>query len=71
MFLKVIQIFICFEISYGQKCEKCDNFTNLTTPQICIILHQFNFYVLLICGKKLVTIKLSDHFQDFYKLKFL
>ena len=25
---------------------------------ICPILHQFNLYVLLICGKKLVTIKL-------------
>ena len=28
------------------------------TPQICLILHQFNLYVLLISGKKLVTIKL-------------
>ena len=27
------------------------------TPQICLILHQFKFFVLLICGKKLVTIK--------------
>ena len=25
------------------------------TPTICLILHQFNFYVLLICEKKLVT----------------
>ena len=24
---------------------------------ICLILHQFNLYVLLICGKKLVTIE--------------
>ena len=23
------------------------------TPQICLILHQFNIYVLLICGKKI------------------
>ena len=27
-------------------------------PQICLILHQFNLYILLIQGKKLVTIKL-------------
>ena len=25
MFLKVIWIFICFKISYDQKCENCDN----------------------------------------------
>ena len=29
------------------------------TPMICLILHQFNLHVLLICGKKLVTIKIS------------
>ena len=23
------------------------------TPQICLILHQFDLYVLLICGKKI------------------
>ena len=34
------------------------------TPQICLILHQFNLYVLLNCEKKLVTIK---HFLlDFF-----
>ena len=56
-----------------KKCENCDNLGLLikvlpifrlyqkNTPQICLILHQFNFYVLLICGKKLVTIK---HFTD-------
>ena len=26
-------------------------FTKKSTPQICLILHQFNRYVLLICGK--------------------
>ena len=33
------------------------------TPVICLILPQFNLYVLLICGKKLVTIAifLSSH----------
>ena len=29
------------------------------TPTICLILHQFNLYVPLICGKKLVTIENS------------
>ena len=35
------------------------------TPQICLILHQFNFYVLLIGEKKLVMIKhfLSSHLK--------
>ena len=89
---------ICFEISYDQKCENCDNldllkftqknywgmkifqekniflpppsqpylmtaplnqgFTNISslpksTPQICLILHQFNLYILLIRGKRI------------------
>ena len=69
MFLKFIQISICFKISYDQKCENCDNFGlsinvlpifrlyQKNTPTIGIILHQFKIYVLLICGKKLVTIK--------------
>ena len=34
------------------------NFTNIlsllkNTPTICLILHQFNLYVLLICGKEI------------------
>ena len=33
-------------------------FTKTNTPTICLILHQFNFYVLLICEKNLVTIKI-------------
>ena len=33
-------------------------FTKKNTPTICLILHQFNLYVLLICPKKLVTIKI-------------
>ena len=34
-----------------------------TTPQICLILHQFNLYILLICIKRLVNIRhfLSCH----------
>ena len=24
-----------------------------TTPHICVILHQFNLYILLICGKEI------------------
>ena len=28
------------------------------TPTICLILHQFNLYILLMYGKKLVTIKI-------------
>ena len=60
MFLKVIWISICFKLSYDKKCENCD-ILDLTifrlyqknTPQICLILHQFNLYVLLINGKKL------------------
>ena len=51
---------ICFKISYDQKCEDCDNLGLLikvlpifrlhqkNTPQICLILHQFNFYVLFV-----------------------
>ena len=53
-----------------KKCENCDNLGLQIkvlpifclylkdTPQICLISHQFNLYILLICGKKLVTIKL-------------
>ena len=28
-------------------------FTKKNTPQICVILHQFNLYVLLIYGKEI------------------
>ena len=65
MFLKVIQISICFKIGYDEKCENCDNlglqikvlpifrrYQN-NTPTICLILYQFHLYVLLICGKKI------------------
>ena len=48
-----------------------------TTLQICLVLHQFNLYVLPICIKKLVTIKYflsclfqalkMDHFRLFSK----
>ena len=70
MFLKVIQIYICFKINYDKKCENCDNsglqikvlpifrLYQKNTPTICLILHQFDLYVLLICGKKLVTIEI-------------
>ena len=39
------------------------SFTNISslpknTSQICLILHMVNLYVLLVCGKKLVTIEL-------------
>ena len=34
-------------------------FTKKNTPQICLILSHLAFYVLLISGKKLVTIKQS------------
>ena len=61
MFLKVIKTSIRFKISYDQNGENCDNsknqfFTNISslpknTPQIC---HQFNLYVLLISGKKIL-----------------
>ena len=65
MFLKVIKISICFKISYDQKCENCDNLGlkikilpifrpyQKNTPLICLILHQFNLYVLLMCGKEI------------------
>ena len=35
--------------------ESVTNISSLpkNTPQICLILHQFNVYVLLICGKKI------------------
>ena len=63
--MNVIQISICFKISYDKKCESCDNLGLLikvlpifrlyqkNTPQICLILHQFDLYVLLICGKEI------------------
>ena len=53
------------------KCENCDNLGlyikvlpifrlyQKDIPPICFILHQFNLYILLICGKKLVTINKS------------
>ena len=47
---------ICFKISCDQKCENCDNLGRLyqkNTLQICFIFHQFNLYVLLICGKEI------------------
>ena len=56
---------MCFKISYDKKCENCDNFRPLNqsfpnissllknTSQICLILHQFNLYVLPICGKEI------------------
>ena len=56
---------IYFKISYDQKGENCDNLGlyikvlpifrlyQKNTPQICLILHQFNLYVLLICGKEI------------------
>ena len=46
------------------ECENCDDLGlaikvlpifrlyKKNTPTICLILHQFNLYVLLICGKK-------------------
>ena len=52
--------------------KKCENWDSLdlkikvllifrlyqkSTPLICLILHQFNLYILLMCEKKLVTIK--------------
>ena len=51
--------------SYDKKCENCDNLGlhikvlpifrlyQKNTPMICLILHQFNLYVLLICGQKI------------------
>ena len=48
-----------------KKCENCDNLGlqikvlpilrlyQKSTQPICVILHQFNFYVLLMCGKKI------------------
>ena len=54
---------ISFKISYDIKCEHCDSLGleikvlqtfrlyQKNTPQICLILHQFNLYVLLIGGK--------------------
>ena len=56
---------MCFKISYDKKCENCDNLGlsikvlpifrlyQKTSAQICLILHQFNLYVLLICGKEI------------------
>ena len=56
---------ICFEMSYDQKCENCDNLGlqikvlpicrlyQKDTPQICLILHQFDLYVLFIYGKEI------------------
>ena len=50
---------MCFKISYDKKCKNCDNLGlqikllskfrlyQKNIPQICLILHQFNFYVLL------------------------
>ena len=47
-----------------KKCENCDNLGlqikvltifrlhQKTTPQICLILHQFDLYLLLMCIKK-------------------
>ena len=64
MFLKVIQVSICFKVSYDQKHENFDNLGlsikvlpifplyQKHIPQICLILHQFNLYVLFIRGKK-------------------
>ena len=66
-----------FKTRYDQKCENCDNsglkikvlpifrFYQKDITQICLILHQFNLYVLPICGKKLVMIKhfLSSHLK--------
>ena len=54
-----------FKISYDQKCENCDNLGlyikvlsifrlyQKNTPTICLILHQFNLYLLLICEKEI------------------
>ena len=47
--LVIIQVFK--SKFYQSLCQK-------NTPTICLILHQFNLYVLLICGKKLVTIEI-------------
>ena len=56
---------ICFKISYNQKCENCDNLSHQikilpicryyqkNTTTICLILHQFNLYVLLIIEGKI------------------
>ena len=53
---------MCFTISYDKKCENYDNLDlkikvlpilrlqEKNTPTICLILHQFNLYGLLICG---------------------
>ena len=55
----------CFKISYDKIYENGDNLGLLikvlpifrlyqkSTPQICLILHQFNRYILLICGKEI------------------
>ena len=39
--------------AFKSKFYKYFVFTKKNTPPICLILHQFNFYVLLICGKKI------------------
>ena len=63
MLLKVIYISICFEISYDKKCNNCDHLGieikvlpifclyQKNIPTICLMLHQLNLYVLLVCGK--------------------
>ena len=63
--ISVLESYFCFKISCDQKCENCDNLGlqikvlpifclyQKNTPQICLILHQFNLYVLLICGKEI------------------
>ena len=47
------------EVSINQSFTDYFVFTKKqNTPTMCLILQQFNLYVLLICGKKFVTIKI-------------
>ena len=49
--IKNVKIVIIY--AFKSKFYQYFDFTKKTATTICLILHQFNLYVLLICGKEI------------------